>query len=49
MAGFIPNTLFNFVWFCFIRNFVFVWFEYRGSDGEYEGKQANLDFGVKGS
>lgn len=48
VAGFIPNTLFNFVWFWFIHNFVFVWFEYRASATEFEEKQANLDFGLKG-
>ena len=48
VAGFIPNTLFNFVWFWFIHNFVFVWFEYRASSAEFVDKQANLDFGLKG-
>ncbi|MGO4940686.1 O-antigen ligase family protein [Fundicoccus sp. Sow4_D5] len=47
VAGFIPNTLFNFVWFWFIHNFVFVWFEYRASATEFEEKQADLDLGLK--
>ncbi|MGO4936261.1 O-antigen ligase family protein [Fundicoccus sp. Sow4_H7] len=41
VAGFIPNTLFNFLWFWFLHNFVFVWYEFRATD------EAELEFGLK--
>ncbi|MRI80847.1 hypothetical protein GIY11_02235 [Aerococcaceae bacterium DSM 109653] len=44
VAGFIPNTLFNFVWFWFIHNFVFVWFEYRLSTMELTDRALGLEF-----
>lgn len=47
VSGFIPNTLFNFVWFWFIHNFVFIWFEYRASSEVFEGKQEDLAIGLK--